>query len=307
VVLALSVPGSALREDCMMTRPEFTVVRRVALPNGVQLEIAEQGARDGPAVVLLHGITDSRLSYEPMWHRLPRHWHTIAVSLRGHGESDRPQRYTTPEMAGDVALLAETLQLEPMIVVGHSMGAAVAMQLAIDRPDLMRALVGMGAFASFSDKPGLQSYRETEIEDLRDPIPDRVAREFQLSTLNGPFDAAMLEMMVRESRKVPARVWRAAFDGLLADSFRAGLPTLTMPVLLLWGSADAFVPRADCDTLRSVLPAAQLQVYEGAGHALHWEQPARAASDLHRFVDALPASEPQPTAATTEGALPRAR
>jgi non-heme chloroperoxidase len=298
-------------KDRTMTRPEFTVVRQVRLRNGVQLEVAEQGPRDGPPVVLLHGITDSRLSYEPMWHQLPDHWHTIAVSLRGHGESDRPQHYAIPEMAGDVALLAETLQLKPMIVVGHSMGAAVAMQLAIDRPDLVRALVGIGAFARFSDKSDLRSYRDTEIEALADPIPDRVAREFQVSTLAAPMDEAMLETMVRESRKVPARVWRAAFDGLLADSFCDGLPTLTMPVLLIWGSADAFVPRADQDRLRSVLPSAQLQVYEGAGHALHWEQPARVADDLRRFVDAWPvhASMHRRVEAdfTAEGALPRAR
>jgi pimeloyl-ACP methyl ester carboxylesterase len=292
-----------------MTRTEFTVVRHVRLPSGVQLEIAERGRRDGLPVVMLHGITDSRLSYEPMWHRLPTHWHAIAVSLRGHGASDRPQGCTLPEMAADVALLAEALQLPAMVVVGHSMGAAVAMQLAIDRPDLVRALAGIGAFASFGDKSELRAYRDTEIEALRDPIPDRVAREFQLSTLNAPFDAAMLEMMVRESRKVPARVWRAAFDGLLADSFCAGLPTLALPVLLLWGSADAFVPRADGDTLRSVLPAAQLQVYDGAGHALHWEQPARVVQDLQRFIDALPARSAASEAAARaadEGALPRA-
>jgi len=293
-----------------MTRPEFTVVRHVRLANGVQLEIAEQGPRDGQPVVLLHGITDSRLSYEPMWHQLPKQWHTVAVSLRGHGDSDRPQPSTVPDMAGDVALLAETLQLEPMVVVGHSMGAAVAMQLAIDRPDLVRALVGMGAFARFGDKADLRSYRDTEIEALRDPIPDRVAREFQVSTLAGSMDPAMLEMMVRESRKVPARVWRAAFDGLLADSFCAGLPMLKVPVLLIWGSADAFVPRADCDTLRNVLPSAQLQVYEGVGHALHWEQPARVAGDLRRFVDALlvrqSMHEPIEVGVTAEGALRRA-
>jgi pimeloyl-ACP methyl ester carboxylesterase len=49
------------------------------------------------------------------------------------------------------------------------------------------------------------------------------------------------------------------------------------------------VPRADCDTLRSVLPNVQLTVYEGVGHAVHWEQPARAADDLREFVDALDA------------------
>jgi pimeloyl-ACP methyl ester carboxylesterase len=287
-----------------MTPTEFTVVRHVRLPNGVQLEIAEQGPRHGVPVLLLHGVTDSRLSYEPMWHRLPRHWHRIAVSLRGHGESDRPQHFGLRDMATDVALLAETLQLRPMVVVGHSMGAAVAMQLAIDRPDVVRALVGLGAFASFGDKPALRAFRDGEIEALRDPIPDAVAREFQLSTLNATMDAAMLEMMVRESRKVPARVWRAAFDGLLADTFRAGLPTLAVPVLLIWGSADAFVPRADQDTLRSVLPSARLQVYEDAGHAMHWEQPGRVAEDLRQFIDALPAA--QHDGKVAEGALPRA-
>jgi pimeloyl-ACP methyl ester carboxylesterase len=292
-----------------MTRPELTVVHRVRLPNGVQLQIDDRGPHDGIPVVMLHGITDSRLSYQPMWHLLPGHWRTIAVSLRGHGESDRPQGCTTPEMAADVALLIEALELPPVVVVGHSMGAAVAMQLAIDRPDLVRALVGMGAFASFGDKAELRDYVASEISILRDPIPDRVAREFQVSTLAAPIDEATLETMVRESLKVPARVWRAAFDGLLADSFRAGLPTLNLPVLLLWGSADAMVPRADQDTLRSVLPQAQLQVYEGTGHALHWEQPARAADDLRRFVDALPALQPAQgrTGTGAAPALSRAR
>ena len=156
------------------------------------------------------------------------------------------------------------------------------------------AIAGASRIAAdiyLGDKTDLRSYRDTEIEELRDPITDAVAREFQLGTLAAPMDTAMLETMVRESRKVPARVWRAAFDGLFADSFCAGLPALNLPVLLLWGSADAFVPRADCDTLRSVLPSAQLRAYEGAGHALHWEQPARVAHELRRFVESLQARE----------------
>ena len=275
-----------------MLRPEFTVVRTVTLANGVRLELAEKGPRGGTPVVMLHGITDSRRSFDPIWDHLPADWHAIAVSQRGHGDSDkRATQYSTVDFAGDIALLADLYDLAPMVVVGHSMGSSVALQLAADRPDLVRAVVGIGTFASYGSKAALRAYRDGDLEALQDPVPDAIAREFQLSTLAAPIDAALLEVFVRESRKVPARVWRAAFDGLLADGFCAGIPTIAAPVLLAWGDADAYVPRGDQDLLRSTLPKSQLLIYEHVGHALHWEQPLRFANDLADFVAALSASD----------------
>jgi non-heme chloroperoxidase len=277
-------------KDGPMLRTEFTVLKTVTLANGVRLEIAEKGPREGTPVVMLHGITDSRRSFDPIWEYLSNDWHAIAVSQRGHGASDvRPSRYTTTDFAGDIALLAELLDLPPMVLVGHSMGTSVALQLAGDRPDLVRAVVGIGTFASYRDKVDLRAYRNTLVADLQDPVPDAVAREFQLGTLANPIDEAMLEVMVRESRKVPARIWRAAFDGLLEDRFCAAIPTIAAPVLLVWGSADCYVRRDDQDLLRSALPHAQLLVYEHVGHAPHWEQPLRFANDLADFVTALDA------------------
>jgi len=276
-----------------MIRPEFTVVKTVTLANGVRLEIAEKGPREGIPVVMLHGITDSRRSFEPIWDHLPTDWHAIAVSQRGHGASDqRPTEYSTRAFAGDIALLADVLDLRPMVVVGHSMGSSVALQLAADRPDLVRALVGIGTFARYGDKPDLRAFRDGELAGLQDPVPDAIAREFQVSTLANPINEAMLEVMVRESRNVPARIWRAAFDGLLEDSFCAGIPTIQSPVLLVWGSADAYARRADQDILRSALPNARLWMYEEVGHALHWEQPLRFANDLADFVASLGTTDP---------------
>ncbi|HSC00924.1 MAG TPA: alpha/beta hydrolase [Burkholderiaceae bacterium] len=263
-------------------------MKTVTLANGVRLEIAEKGPREGIPVVMLHGITDSRRSFEPIWEHLPAEWHAIAVSQRGHGASDqRPMSYSTADFAGDIALLAEALDLPPMVVVGHSMGTSVALQLAADRPELVRALACIGAFARYGDKPDLRAFRDGDIEALRDPIPDAIAREFQVSTLANPIDAALLEAFVRESRRVPARIWRAAFDGLLEDRFCTGIATIQAPVLLVWGSADVYARRTDQDILRSALPRAQLLIYEHVGHALHWEQPLRLANDLADFVATL--------------------
>ena len=278
-----------------MIRPEFTVVKTVTLANGVRLEIAEKGPRGATPVVMLHGITDSRRSFELIWDHLPTEWHSIAVSQRGHGASDqRPLQYATTDFAGDIALLADLLDLPPMVVVGHSMGTSVALQLAGDRPDLVRALVGIGSFARYGDKADLRAFRDGDVAALQDPVPDAIAREFQLSTLANSIDEAMLEVMVRESRKVLARIWRAAFDGLLEDRFCAGIPTIQSPVLLMWGSADRYARRADQDMLRSMLPNARLLVYEQLGHAPHWEQPLRIANDLADFVASLGAADPNP-------------
>ena len=275
-----------------MIRLELTVVKTVTLANGVRLEIAEKGPREGIPVVMLHGITDSRRSFEPIWDHLPTDWHAIAVSQRGHGASDqRPTEYSTNAFAGDIALLADVLGLAPMVVVGHSMGSSVALQLAADRPDLVRALVGIGTFARYGDKPDLRAFRDSDVAALQDPVPDAIAREFQVSTLANRIDEAMLEVMVSESRKVPARIWRAAFDGLLEDRFCAGIPTIQSPVLLVWGSADGYAHRADQDVLRSALPNARLLMYEEVGHALHWEQPLRFANDLADFVMSLGATD----------------
>jgi pimeloyl-ACP methyl ester carboxylesterase len=176
------------------------------------------------------------------------------------------------------------------------MGSSVALQLAGDRPDLVRALVCVGTLARYGDKPDLRAYRNGDVAALRDPVPDAIAREFQVSTLANPIDQATLEVMVRESRKVPARVWRAALDGLLEDHFCARIPTIQAPVLLVWGSADSYALRADQDLLRSALPNARLLVYEHVGHALHWEQPQRFANDLADFVATLGATDSrQPT------------
>ena len=91
-----------------------------------------------------------------------------------------------------------------------------------------------------------------------------------------------------ESLKAPARVWRDAFAGLMEDDFTAQLDAINARTLLVWGDLDAMVPRGDQCAALGVLPMATLTVYEGTGHAVHWEQPERFARDLVAFVAALP-------------------
>jgi len=270
----------------------------ISLPTGVRLAYVEHGSPDGIPLVLLHGVTDSWRSFEPVLAHLPASLHAFAISQRGHGDSSRPDEgYTFADMAGDLAAFIDALAIERPVVVGHSMGASVAMRFAIDHPDRLRALVLLGAFATMHRHPMITEYVTYEIAPLEDPIPMSFARDFQSSTLARDIAPTFLDVVVGESLKVPARVWKATFEGFLdTPDFSSGLATVAVPTLLMWGDRDAYALRGDQERLLAAVgahrdapaagraPRAQLLTYPGAGHAVHWEAPEGVARDLEAFI-----------------------
>ena len=264
-----------------------TTLRHVRLPGGLTIECAEQGRRGGPALLLLHGITDTWRSFEPVLPYLPRGWHVVSMTQRGHGGSSAVTSYRTREFADDAATLVATLGLPPVLVVGHSMGAVNALRMAIDHPAAVRGVVAAGGFASFSDKPGFVDFVQSQMLTLGEQVPRELAESFQRDTVAGPVAPGLLETMVDECLRTPAATWRGAFAALLEDDFSAELRTIEAPVLLPWGSADAFSPESDQQRLHRQLPRATRAVYAGVGHALHWELPRRFADDLIRFEQTL--------------------
>src|SRR5678815_3838782 len=172
-------------------------LRHIKLANGVRLQYAEQGDPGAMPVVMLHGITDSWRSFESVMAHLPPSLRVLAPSQRGHGDSERPGRYRTGDFAADAAAFIEALGTGPALVVGHSMGSANAMRLAIDRPDLLRGLVTAGAFAGFSSNADLVDFHRSAVEPLRDPIDPGFAAEWQQSTLAQPVPPPFFDMVVR--------------------------------------------------------------------------------------------------------------
>jgi non-heme chloroperoxidase len=254
------------------------------LSTGVTLRYAAQGGPVGVPVVLLHGYTDSHPSYAPMLAHLPDHVRAYALTTRGHGDSDKPHDgYAMHELAADVADFMDAVGLQAAVIVGHSNGSYTAQRFAIDYPQRTVGLVLMGAFRSVGDDPAINEFRAV-VEQLEDPIDPAFAREFQESTITQPLAPGVLERAVAESCKVPARVWRAALDGLLDAPAPTDTGLITAPTRILWGDRDTYAPRGEQVLLAAAIPGAELIVYEGTGHALHWEQPARAAADVAAFV-----------------------
>jgi non-heme chloroperoxidase len=257
----------------------------VILPSGITLDYTERGDRSGPALVLLHGYTDSWRSFGPLLAALPCDLRAIALSLRGHGDSDKPHsRYDVATLAADVAGLLESLQVEEAVLVGHSMGSLVAQRFAIDHPERTRGLILLGAFKAVKGNPDATALWDDTVAALQDAIPPGFVRDFQQSTLARTVPPDFFEMVVMESLKVPAHVWRSALRSLLDTDFSEETSKIATPTLILWGDQDVFCAKEEQQALKRAIAGARLITHRGAGHALHWEEPLAIAADITAFV-----------------------
>jgi hypothetical protein len=108
--------------------------------------------------------------------------------------------------------------------------------------------------------------------EYSDPVDPIFVREFQLSTLRRPVPTDYFEMVVAESLKLPAAVWRAAVRDIVDSEAPISQGVIHAPTLLLWGEYDDVCPREDQERLAADIPA-EVIVYEGHHHAAHWEDP----------------------------------
>src|SRR5688572_24775744 len=259
-------------------------IKTIRLPNGIELEYAEQGIFTGTPIIFLHGLSDSWHSFESVLAVLPQNIHAFAISERGHGNSDRPLAgYTMKDFAGDVAEFVKMQNLKSVYIVGHSMSGLVALQFALDYPQLTKGLVLIDSDADFNDNPGMPEFYQESLQ-LEGAIDKKFMDEFQKSTLAKPINPDYYNLLVAEGMKVPANVFKAAFTGMMTADLTAELKNIKMPVLIFWGDRDNFCFLKDQDHLLRGIPHAKFLMYENTGHALHWEEPVGFVNDLVGFV-----------------------
>ena len=256
----------------------------VALETGVRLRYAYQGDPKGKPIVMLHGFTDSWFSFSPVLPLLDRKYRVYILDQRGHGESDRPASgYAMDQFAGDVIAFMDAMKIKQATIVGHSMGSFVAQHVAAQAPERVNRLV-LVATATTVHTNELARDLQRDVNALSDPVPEKFVREFQVSTTFEALPQQFLDAVVKESLKLPARVWREVMAGMMSPDASVARNKIKTPTLILWGDKD-FFPRAEQESLVAALPNAQLKVYTDTGHALHWERPERFAADLEAFIN----------------------
>lgn len=278
-------PGASFRAPGAPPAPIALDERHVTLANGVRVAYVAQGDPRGTPLLLLHGYLDSWRSFESLLPHLPPSIRVYALSLRGHGTSDKPPSdYTPHDLARDAALFLDAVGAKRAIVAGHSMGSFVAQRLALDAPARVEALVLIGSFTTLAGHAAFEAFWNDALADLRDPIDRQLAHDFQVSTIVKPLPPERLAILVDETLLAPAHVWRAAMRGLMSADHRRELAAIDKPTLVVWGDRDQLFDRAEQQRLLAAIPRSRLVVVPGVGHATHWEDPERVAREIAAFV-----------------------
>jgi pimeloyl-ACP methyl ester carboxylesterase len=264
--------------------------------SGPTIALKCHGSRSGRPVVLLHGLSASRLTYQSVVEHLMRRHHghrVIAVDLRGHGESDRATQntYDAASYAADIAAVIDALTDTPALVVGHSLGGVVAAELALANPNLVEAL--------FLEDPPL--FEGDDARRNASPVaaffPDFVAAVHALQASGAsPDEYAPLTQDVpaeeREERQLTLSRWdpttmSAAIDGTVWRNFDP-TATLSRPVTIVRADpkVGAVFSPEDAALFQRSNPAAQIIEVPGAGHSIHaMATLPQYLTELDRFVE----------------------
>lgn len=282
---AADVRAASLVALAILTPVSSAVAQsEVDLPTGVRMHVEARGPVDAPALVLLHGYSDSGFSFSRVLPLLPADRRVIVPDLRGHGRSSHPVGgYGMDALATDVLALLDALDVEAAVVVGHSMGSLVAQRIATLAPERVEALVLVGSAPSIHGLAGLDEFREA-VGTLVDPVQEEFVRAFQESTIVRPVPPEFMDGVVAESLRLPARVWRDLLTGMVEAPVVAPAE-IRARTLILWGAEDGVFGRDQQEHLLELIPGAHLSTYEGVGHAPHWEEPRRFATELAAFLD----------------------
>lgn len=238
---------------------------RYAANGAVNIHYVVEG--EGPLVVLLHGFPDYWATWKPLMAELNRAgWRTAALDLRGYNLSDKPDgvaAYAMPNLIGDVAAVIAAEGAKDAVVIGHDWGAAIAWQVAMNRPDLVNRLV----ILSVPHPAGFAREMATNAEQQKN---SQYARNFQQPGFEKTLTAEGLAGWVKDAAEKPGYVEafkRSDFAAML-NYYRANYPSGT-------GAATAAPPsmataaRIKAPTL--VIHGMKDTALNAAGHAGTWD------------------------------------
>ncbi len=293
------VPVETLRARYANAASQF-----LELEPGFAVHVRDEGPRDAPVLLLLHGSNASLHTWEPWVERLAADYRVVTLDLQGHGLTGPTPSgcYSGSCMAATVEAVRARLGIERMGVGGNSMGGLVAIRYALAHPERVSALVlvdSAGARLPSRGKPplGFRIAGMPGVRQLAEHVTPRAMIERSLDQSTSVKAAASPGKVDRywELLRHPGN--RAATIARFATPREPfGADTLAaladLPVLILWGSEDRLFPPEAAQWFKAALPQAELVIYDGVGHIPQEEAPDESAADVRAFL-----MRHQPTAA----------
>ncbi|WP_346621198.1 alpha/beta fold hydrolase [Blastococcus montanus] len=260
-------------------------------------------AGSGPAVLLLHGIGNNCQTWAGVIDGLAQSHTVIAPDLLGHGESDKPRGdYSLAAYANGMRDLLTVLDIERATVVGHSLGGGIALQFAYQFPERCQrlALVGSGGLGPelsaglrAATLPGAELVLGA-LAGVSGPLRLGMRAVDLLGGLVGLCQVrdlaeagdALLGLRDAEARRAFLRTLRGVVDsrGQAVTALDRLYLADAIPMLVVWGDRDPIVPSVHAETVATLVPSARVEIFAGAGHWPHLDQPERFCEVLLDFI-----------------------
>jgi pimeloyl-ACP methyl ester carboxylesterase len=290
------IPAEEISEKYSTPQSHFIEV------DGVRVHVRFMG--DGDPIFLLHGSFSSLHTWDSWQRELSPYFMTISLDFPGHGLTgpDEQRRYTIQDYSALVLALAEKLKLEKFHLAGNSMGGAVALQVASNRPDKVLSLNLIDA--SGAPRSGPRSSDSTQTSSrgggawifklIENPLISKIFLKctprflFAMNMKEVYGDDSKIglettdryyELMLREGNR------QATLDRLtLPRKSNLVFDQLTMPTLILWGAEDSWIPVSQGYALEKAIPGSNLVVFEGVGHVPMEEIPTESVAEYLSFL-----------------------
>ena len=253
--------------------------RRMELPGGRQFAYVDHG--QGEALLLLHGYSDTSRSFSLIAPFLDG-YRLIIPDLGGHGGSMPGEGMSAADLARDVDRLVDRLGVHEFSLVGHSMGAMAAIEIAACQRQAVRALV----LLSGSLKPdfGPRADVARAIRALKEPLRPDDAFFDRWHACSRPVDELFLGHLRREAAAIPLRTWRTLLDALAMTDLRSRAVQVKAPVLCIAGAQDPLFGARHRQALAETFASVRSITLDGHGHNPHWESPVDVAGLILSFL-----------------------
>ncbi|AQZ70542.1 alpha/beta hydrolase [[Actinomadura] parvosata subsp. kistnae] len=262
--------------------------------DGGSVHVRQDGPRDAPALVLIHGLAGSARWWDPLVPTLAEHHRVIRIDLLGHGRSAKPAAggYGIEEQGRRVGQALDRLGVRHAVVAGHSTGGSVATALAEQRRDLVSALAlidsGLSLDAFISDGfVGRLLFVPVVGQSLWRLRTDGIILQGLETAFSRPgfeIPPQLVDDVRGMTYSALTATSQAADDYLERRPLPDRLTALGKPLLVIFGAADRRWRAAPSAAAYRAVPGARVEVLPGIGHSPMLEDPQRTATSLLTFT-----------------------